>query len=92
MNECNMNICLGGPWHGSQILKCPGKKGWFCVKDSSGNSIKYIKKQIKIGDKLHFFWVESNLTFLQIDVMIDKLLYRKKSQYIENKFKKHLFN
>lgn len=70
-----MNICLGGPWHGSKVLKCPGRKGWFNVKDATGASFRYKKKLITIGSKTYLFWVESNLTILQIDVMIDKIKY-----------------
>lgn len=62
-----MNICIGGPWHGSKVLKCPSLKGWFSVKDSFGNTIKYEKRETIIGNKSYIFWIESSLTLLQKD-------------------------
>ncbi len=68
-----MNICLGGPWHGSKVLKCPSRKGWFSVKESSGNIITYEKREIRIGTRSFVCWIDSSLSFQQTNELIDKL-------------------
>lgn len=67
-----MNVCIGGPWHGSKVLKCPSRKGWFSVKDSSGNAIKYQRREVKVGNRSCMFWIESSLTLQQTDELIEK--------------------
>ncbi|EPF74662.1 hypothetical protein [Acinetobacter rudis] len=70
-----MNICLGGPWHGSKILKDNNEDElYFKARDKSGALITYNKTEIKLGSRLHVFWVESTLTFQQTNDLLNSTL------------------
>lgn len=70
-----MNICIGGPWHGSKVLNSTNEDEWyFKARDKSGELITYNKTEIKLGSKNHIFWIESTLTFQQTNELLNKTL------------------
>ncbi len=53
-----MNICIGGPWHGSKLLGNVSHEKFFKIKGSTSNSITtYLKKIVKFKNEEYVFWV-----------------------------------
>lgn len=68
-----MNICIGGPWHGSKLLGRSGPRKTFKVKDSnSGIVINYFKKKVMVKGKLHIFWLSQDLNHIETDEIVKK--------------------
>lgn len=56
-----MDVCIGGPWNGSKVLKCNSQKEHFNVKDSYGKLITYERRRITIGNRNLTFWFDISL-------------------------------
>lgn len=70
-----MDICVGGPWHGSKFLITSSQKSeWFKAKDQCGKTTTYNKKIIKVGTKRLTFWIDSELTTDQVIELLEDLL------------------
>lgn len=65
-----MDICIGGPWHGSIVLKCKTRKEQFRVKNSLGQSILYERRPMMIGSRNLNFWLDSSLSNDQINKLL----------------------
>lgn len=58
-----MNICIGGPWHGSKLLASRDHQEFFKINDKKIKLLTtYIKKVIKVGDTVCIFWVSNELS------------------------------
>ncbi|RFC83103.1 hypothetical protein C9E89_013335 [Acinetobacter sichuanensis] len=60
-----MNICIGGSWHGSQLLKGQ-KSNHFLAKDkATGQHITYERFVIKYENEVCTFWIANTLSRLE---------------------------
>lgn len=60
-----MNICIGGYWHGSQLLKSH-KSHYFIVKDKSSGETKLYKRFfIWFSGEKYTFWIENSLGYIE---------------------------
>lgn len=70
-----MNICIGGPWHGSKFLTSGSPKSdRFKVKDQSRQVITYIKRIIRAETRPLIFWIDSTLTEDQVSDFLEDYL------------------
>lgn len=70
-----MDICIGGPWHGSKFLTNISQKSErFKAKDEFGNIVRYNKKIIQVGNRRLAFWVDSSLSIEEVRELIEDLL------------------
>jgi len=73
-----MNICIGGPWHGSKLLGNVSHEKFFKIKGSTSNSITtYFKKIVKFKNEKYVFWVSDELLDMQADEIIRGYLVKK---------------
>lgn len=60
-----MNICIGGSWHGSKLLKGQ-KSNQFLAKDKiTGQPMIYERFILKFENEIHTFWIENTLSRLE---------------------------
>ncbi|MBP2543564.1 hypothetical protein J2769_000758 [Acinetobacter guillouiae] len=72
-----MNICIGGPWHGSKLLGNDNKKS-FKVKGKLPNSTtNYFKRKIQFKNVFYIFWVSDELMLLDENEIIKIFLLKK---------------
>lgn len=70
-----MNICIGGPWHGSMLLASRDHQELFKINDRKTKSLTtYIKKEIKVGDRVCLFWVSKELSEIDASELIKPYL------------------
>lgn len=69
-----MDICIGGPWDGSRILKSKSPRKRFILKDSTGRPITYERRLIKHGEEELFFWIDTNLNLHEVNEKLKKYL------------------
>jgi hypothetical protein len=71
-----MNICIGGPWHGSRVLAPRKHEKAFHVKDNSSEQITtYLKTKIKTRDEIYIFWVSKEIDNLEMTEQLKKYIY-----------------
>lgn len=69
-----MNICIGGPWHGSQLLGDSAENN-FTVKDKiSMKKVKYNKKIIQMKNDVYIFWISVELSESEASTFISEYL------------------
>jgi len=71
-----MDICIGGPWHGSVVLPAKTQKKHFKVTDSFGKSILYKRKLIIVGSRYLKFWLDSNLSNDQVNDLLVSIIHK----------------
>ena len=65
-----MNICIGGCWHGSKLLK-DQKSDRFSAKDNNtGRFITYKRFRVDFRGETYVFWVENTLSHLEANEKI----------------------
>ena len=70
-----MNICIGGPWHGSMLLAQGRFEKFFKVKDSHSKTVTtYVKRKVKVEKTVYIFWVSDNIRDLEACELIKKYL------------------
>ncbi|MDM1247876.1 hypothetical protein ACFODO_20475 [Acinetobacter sichuanensis] len=72
-----MNICIGGCWHGSKLLK-DEENGYFLAKDKvTGKPTTYERAVLKVGEEMYVFWIADDLSHLEanekIKIYLDKV-------------------
>lgn len=73
-----MNICIGGPWHGSKLLTHGKHEKFFQVKDSHSKlSSSYFKKKVKVKNAIYTFWVSDEIMDYEAQELIKKYLHEK---------------
>lgn len=75
-----MNICIGGCWHGSKVLK-DQKSNYFLAKDkTTGQAVTYERFVVTWKENSHIFWVSNDLNSLEAqDKIKDYLIHSKRS-------------
>lgn len=62
-----MNICIGGCWHGSKLLK-DQKSNHFLAKDKiSGEFTTYERFTVQYAEKPQVFWIANSLSRLEVN-------------------------
>lgn len=73
-----MNICIGGCWHGSKLLKNEERE-YFLAKDKiTGRPTTYARSVLKVDKELYIFWIADNLNHLEANEKIKNYLDRLK--------------
>lgn len=71
-----MNICIGGPWHGSKLLVFEKHEKFFKVIDkNSKSSSTYFKRRVKVENTVYIFWVSDEIIDLEAYELIKKYVH-----------------
>jgi hypothetical protein len=71
-----MNICIGGPWHGSKLLGHDNKKSFKVKANQSDSVTNYSKRKIKFKNEFYIFWVADELMILDENEIIKTYLLK----------------
>lgn len=74
-----MDICIGGPWNGSKVLKNQiyGKNS-FKIKDKNTTILTtYARRLVSIEKIKYVFWISTSITDSEAIELIKKYINRK---------------
>ena len=72
-----MNICIGGPWHGSKLLGSDNKKSFKVKGKLPDSTTNYFKRKIQFKNVFYIFWVSDELMLLDENEIIKNFLLKK---------------